>query len=839
MTHKNSLECLWEVPTVLKQARDASLASRIGSGLDSAIADLRYAFRTLRKNPHFTAVTVMTLALGIGASTAVFSVVNAVLLGPLPYADSDRLVWLWSMDSQNPLKQRVSYPDFMDWKAESTTLDLVGYGRIETILTGSGEPQRLMADLTIGNLFSLLRAPPLLGTTAGAEGMERDEPLVILSHRLWRRSFNSDPDVVGRSITLNGLTHVVAAVMPADFQFPVEPTNPSDLWVPLERFNPALAGQRGARLIEVVGHLRSGVTLDRAQAEMDLIASNLSTQYPDTNGNLGVRIVPAIDEVTGDVSHGLYLLFAAVGTLLTIACVNVANIMIARTAGRRREIAIRAALGAGRVSVARRFLIESLLVAVVGGIGGCLLAIVGVGAIGSFVPGDLPRANEIAVDGRVLGFAVLISLAPGLAFGLAQGWLGWKMDLTSPLRASERTASEGRASRRLINLLIVGEVAAAVILLAGAGLFIQSFWRLARSDPGFDPGNVLTFEVSWPADKYPLPQPAFRELRTRLSAIPGVLATSTGMQLPDRGAPMLDDTLPFIEVEGRPVEPNLRRRAAVINTQPGYFRAMGIPLLRGRDFNESEMTGGSLVTIVNESLARAYFPNEDPVGRRLDLDSWVLSGESTREIIAVAGDVKHRGLAEAEPLIYIPMWQRPTWVSHLVVRTDGDPATYVNAIREAVHGFDPDQPFYDVRTLEQRLTDSLSRDRLTALWLGIFSALAITLAGVGLYGVLSGAAARRTREVGIRMALGATMGDVLKLVMGEGMKLVAPGTVIGLAGAIALTRLVDHLLFEITATDPVTLAAVTVLLTLVAALACWFPARRATVVDPVVALRHD
>ena len=302
---------------------------------------------------------------------------------------------------------------------------------------------------------------------------------------------------------------------------------------------------------------------------------------------------------------------------------------------------------------------------------------------------------------------------------------------------------------------------------------------------------------------------------------------------------MLDDALPFVEVEGRPVGPNQRRRAAVINTQPGYFRAMGIPLLRGRDFNESEMTGGPLVTIINESLARAYFPNEDPVGQRLDLDSWVLPGESTREIIGVAGDVKHRGLAEAAPLIYIPVWQRPTWASHIVVRTDGDPVTYVDAIREAVHGFDPDQPLYDVQTLEQRLSDSLSRDRFAALWLGIFSALAMTLAGVGLYGVLSNAVARRTREVGIRMALGAKVGDVLKLVMGEGMKLVVAGTVIGLTGAIVLTRLVDHLLFEITATDPVTLAAVIVLLTLVAGLACWFPARRATVVDPVVALRHD
>ena len=824
----------------LEQVKEADRASRIGSGLDSILVDLRYAFRTLQKNPRSTAVIVITLALGIGAATVVFSVVNAVLLRPLPYADSDQLVWVWSMDSDNPLKQRVSYPDFMDWKAESKTLDLVGYSSIKSILTGVGEPQRLMAELTIGNLFTLLGVPPLLGTTVGVEGMGREEPLVVLSYGLWRRSFNSDPDVLGRSITLNGLIHTVTAVMPADFQFPIEPTNPRDLWVPLERFNPALADQRGARLIEVVGRLRSNVTFDQAQAEMDLIASNLSRQYPDTNGDLGVRLIPAMDEVTGDVSYGLLLLFAAVGALLMIACMNVANIMIARTAERRREIAVRAALGAGRARIGRQFLIESLLVAGIGGIVGCLLAIWGVEAIGSLVPGDLPRANEIGVDIRVLGFAVLISLAPGLMLGLAQGWLGWKIDLTVPLRANERTASESRAGRRLSNLLIVGEIAAAMILLTGGGLFMQSFWRLTQSDPGFDPRNVLTFEVSWPYDKHPQPAPAFRELRTRLLAIPGVLAASTGLQLPDRGGPMLNDTLPFVQVEGRPIQPSESLRASVVNTEPGYFRAMGIPLIRGRDFSESEMTGGPLVTIINESLARAYFPNEDPIGKRLNLDSWVLLGESTREIIAVAGDVKHRGLnAEARPLIYIPVWQRPTWVSHIVVKTDGDPLTFVNAIREAVHGFDQDQPVFDVQTLEQRISNSLAQDRFSALLLGIFSAFAMTLAAVGLYGVLSYAVVRRTREVGIRMALGAEVGDVLKLVVSQGMTLVLTGMVIGLAGAIALTQLVDHLLFEITTADPVALAAATVLLTLVAILACWLPARRATHVDPMVTLRHD
>ncbi len=593
-------------------------------------------------------------------------------------------------------------------------------------------------------------------------------------------------------------------------------------------------------MIEVIGRLKPNVTLDQAQAEMDVIASNLSTQHPNTNKDIGVRIIPALDEVTGDVYYALLVLLAAVGAFLMIACMNVANMMLARTAERRREIAVRAALGAGRVRIGRQLLIESLLVVGIGGISGCLLAVFGVEALGMLVPGDLPRATEIGVDSRVLGFAVLTSLVAGLMSGLAPVWAVWKADLTVPLRANNRTASESRAGGRLRSVLIVGELALAMILLTGAGLFIHSFWRLNQSDPGFDPHDVLTFEVSWPSENYPRPAEPFVELRTRLLAIPGVLAASTGLQLPDRGGPMLDDTSPFVDIEGRPMAPNERRRSSILRTQPGYFRAMGIPLVKGRDFGESDIPGAPQVTIINESLARSYFPNEDPVGKRLKRDSWILYGDPTREIIAIAGDVKHRSLSrEAQPLVYLPLVQRPSWESQIVVKTDSDPLAFVNAVREAVHAFDPAQPLYDVQTLEQRIAESLAQERFSALSLAMFAAVAVALTAFGIYGVLSYLIAQRTREVGIRMALGAEVSDVMKLVVRQGMKLVLIGMVIGLIGALALTQLVENLLFGITPTNLLTLATVTLLLGLVAILACWIPAHRAARLHPMVALRHD
>jgi putative ABC transport system permease protein len=804
---------------------------------------MRHAIRAFVRQPGFSAIAIITIALGIGGNTAMFSVVDAVLLRPLPYADSERLVWVWTTDRTKDLRQFTSFPDFLDWRSQTQTLEhLAGWGGIQVILSGEGEPERLQAAATMGDLFTLLGVKPVLGTAVRDESASSQDRKVVLSHGLWQRRFGSDPNVLNRAITLSGQTYDIAAVMPADFQFPIQAT-PVDVWVMLAsgQFNPALQQRRNARLIEVMGRLKPNVTLDQAQAEMDVIAANLRNRYPESNNNIGIRIVPGKEHIAGGVSRTLLILFGAVGCVLLIACVNVGNLLLARGAVRRREIAVRAALGAGRSRIARHLLTESLLLAAAGGIIGSLLAVWGVDALAGLVPGDLPRGNAITVDGRALGFTAMVSLLTGLLFGLAPAWHASKVDLVVSLHEAGRTASESRTGRRLRDLLVVAEIALALVLLAGAALFMNSFWRLNSTDPGFDPKNVLTFEVNWPSPKYSVPRggQAFRELQTRLQAIPGVRAASVGMQLPERGAPILDRVLPSFEVEGRPVVPDERPRTSVVITQPGYFLATGIPLIRGRDFRDDDKPGAANVTIINESLARVYFSNEDPIGKRLTLDSWTFFGQRTQEIIAVAGDVKHQGLGDIQPLVYLPLSQAPRSVSHMVVKTDGDPLNVISAVRAAVRSMDTDQPIYDIQTLEARIGQSVARDRFSALLLGIFSSLALILAAVGLYGIVSYVIAQRTREMAIRMALGADRRDVLKLVIGQGMKPTITGIVIGIPAALALTRVIENQLFGVTPSDPASYIVVTVLLVVVALLACWIPARRATKVDTMTALRYQ
>jgi putative ABC transport system permease protein len=778
------------------------------------------------------------LALTIGASTTVFSVVNNVLLRPLPYADSDRLIWLWSVRAENPLKQRASYPDFQDWRVQTRTLDLVGHGGLETVLTGSGEPERLRAELFVGDLLALLGVAPVLGSAS--TDVRRDGPVVVLSHALWQRRFGADPAAIGRSVTLDGLRYTVAAVMPAGFEFPIRAAARVDLWIPLERFNPALAGQRRARLIEVIGRLHAGVSLEQAQAELDVIAASLSAQYPDTNRELGVRLVSALDEVTGDVSRGLLLLGAAVGALLVIGCVNVANLLLTRAMGREKEIAMRVALGAVRQNIARQLLLESLLLAGIAGALGCVLAVSSVGAIGGLLAGIVPRASEIAVDGQVLAIAVGLSLATGLLFGLAPAARGWNLALSRALQGSTLTATQSAAGSRLLRVLVAGEMALATILLAGAGLFIQSFAALDQRASGFDAANVLTFELSWPAGKYRDPADAFERLQTRLLEIPGVVGASAGLQLPDRGAALLDDTAPFAEIEGRSIALGERPRVAMLTVQPGFFRTLSIPLLDGRDFSGDDRADGVRVAIVNRSFARAYLGGESPLGERVRLDSWTLPGDSAAEIIGVADDVMHRGLAaDVQPTLYLPLAQRPVWDAPMVLKTAADPLSFVPSVREAVRAIDPEQPIDDIQTLEQRIGGSIAQDRLRALLLGSFSVLAVFLAAVGSFAVLSYTTARRIREIGIRMALGARAAGVASAIVRQGMQPMLIGIAIGLAGAAASFRLVDSLLFEVTATDPAAFAVAVVVLLSVAGLACAVPAWRAAQTDPATVLRSE
>jgi putative ABC transport system permease protein len=799
--------------------------------------DLRYASRGLVTHARFTVLVAVTLALTIGACTTVFSIANAVLLRPLPYADSGRLVWLKTVREQSSLEQRASYPDFRDWSEQTRTLDLVGHGGLEMVLTGAGEPERLRAELYVGDLFSLLGAVPALGSAA------RDDeqgPMAVLSYALWQRKFGADPGVIGKAITLDDDTlYTVAAVMPAGFEYPIRSTTRVDLWLPLARFNPALVENRNARLIDVLGRLRPGVTLAEAQADFDVIAASLSARYPETNRGSSVRLVPALEEATGGVARGLALLCAAVGALMLVGCVNVASLWLARTIAREKELATRAALGAARSRIARQLMLESALLAGLGGAVGALLAYWGVSAAGSALAGTIPRAGEVAAGADVFGIALVLSLASGLLFGLVPALVAARAASSSALSESGHGSARGFRGKRSFGSLVFAEMALATVLLAGGSLFIHSFLKLERADSAFNPHNVLTFELTWPGS-YREPADAFGRLRARLLEIPGVLAASTGLQLPDRGEALLDDTAPFAQIEGRAMPVGERPRVSSLTVQPGYFRALGIPLVGGRDFGDEDRAGTPRVALVNRSFAKAYLGGEDPLGRRLRLDSWTLGGENAAEIVGIVADVGHEGLrADAEPTIYLPFAQWPKWSSPLVVKTQGDPLALVPAIREAVRAIDAARPIDNLGTLEQRLAASLAQDRFRAGLLGVFSGLAVVLAAVGLFAVLSYTTARRVREIGIRMALGAPAAEVARAVVARGMWPAAGGTFLGAVGAMPLFKLVDSLLFEVETTDPVALAVAIAVMMAVAALACAVPARRAARMDPAAALRGE
>lgn len=796
--------------------------------------------RTLRKQRGFTAVAVLTLALGIGANTAIFTMINAVVLRPLPFPNSERFVHLSSKDPATAQRQFVSYPDFADWRRQSQSFErMAGWAVIDGMtLAGRGEPEKVEGVSVFGEFFPVLGVSAMLGATFGAD-REFQDAVVVLSHGLWQRRFNSDPEVIGQDLTLDRARFRIVGVMPQGFQFPVQ-SRPIDLWATfgsvMDKGSPYL--RRSYRGFEVMGLLRPNVTMRQAQAEMDVIAAALSGQYPEDKG-FGVELMAEVERLAGTVSRPLAVLFAAVASLLLIACVNVANLMLAKAAGRRHEMAVRSALGATRMRICRQLLTESLLLSVAGGIVGVFVAMWALGSLVALVPGNLPRAGEISIDFRVLGFTFIVSVACGILFGLAPAWHASWTNLRLGLQESARSASETAGGTRLRSALVVAEIALALMLLVAAGLLMNSFWRLLQLDIGIDSRNVASFMMNVPytdpvrLTSYP------RELQEQLQAIPGVREASV---LTGRPASF---GVTF-SIDGRADTPAPGSSLDLFTVQPGFMGMLGIPILGGRDFTPRDDDRAPGVLIINKTFADRYFAGENPVGKRLQVRVQMTGRVfPMKEIVGVAGDARlgNPGSAEKElrPQMYFPAAQDSAVLNYfsVLVKTAGDPLAAIPAIRAAALAVDKEQPIYQFSTLDEQRGQSLAQDRFNAFLLTIFSGLALVLAAIGLFGVLSYAVAQRSREIGVRMALGAGAVDIRKMVLSHGLKLTLAGVLIGLAGALALTRFIEGLLFGVSATDPLTLALVTLLLLAVACLACWLPARRATTVDPIIALRHQ
>jgi putative ABC transport system permease protein len=815
--------------------------------------DIRYGVRVLLRRPGFTAAAVFVTALGLGASTAIFSVVSAVLLRPLPFDEADRLVYLTARDAQHE-SVSLSWPDFADWRAQSRAFERVAaYNRDSYNLTGDGAPERLQAAQVTADLFPVLRVEAARGRVFTEEEDKAGAgPVVLLSYGLWQRRFGGDAGLVGRQITLNGRGYTVVGVMPKEFAFPIR----TELWVPLgPLYQPSWQNRNNHLGLSGVARLKPGATLEQARADLDTVAANLEKQYPDTNRGERASVTPLREIYVRDIRLALWTLAGAVLFVLAVACANVANLLLARGAARRGEMAVRSALGASRWRLARQMLVESLLLSLAGGAAGLLLAEWGVGLILSVRPDYIPRASEIGVDGGVLLFAAAVSLLTGVLFGLVPALQASKPDLQEALKEGARSTAWARGTFR--SALVITEVALTVVLLVGAGLLLRSFERLQRVDPGFTYQHLLKFNLTLSAQKYPDEQRQInfiREVLPKLGALPGVegAAVSSGLPLGYNGW-----QTPFL-IDGRPLPPSAQTPAMdVTAVSPGYFRTMGIPLLEGRDFAEEDdrrwLGGKSLQgldegaravagvneIIVDEEFARRYWPNEDAVGQRVRFGASADSPALT--VVGVVGRVKMAELRADSDRVqgYLPYFQFPTRSLGIVVRSSRDTEQTAAAVRREVMSVDREQPLYSVRTLAEMRAATLAPETLNLSLLSVFAGLALALAAVGIYGVVAYTVAQRTHEIGVRMALGARGRDVLRMVVGRGMTLALVGVGAGLAGALLLTRVMQSLLFGVSATDPLTFAAVALLLAAVALLACVVPARRATKVDPMVALRYE
>ncbi|MCI0489552.1 MAG: ABC transporter permease [Blastocatellia bacterium] len=803
--------------------------------METLLKDLRYAVRMMLKRPTVTIIAAFALAAGIGANSAIFSVVNAVLIRPLPYESPDQLVMVWeTRRNRGTIRNSVAPLDFYDWRDQNQAFQRVAaFAYSNFNLMAENQPERVLGVRTSADSFETLAVKPFLGRAFSPEEEKLgNNHVVILSHGFWQDRFNSDSTIIGKTMVIDGETHIIVGVLPLDFRFPLDTEDP-ELWTPLALDEDEMG--RGNHFLRVIARLKPGATHDFAQSDMDAITGRLEQQYPDSNANHGAYVAPLHDEIVGDVRPALLLLLGAVGFVLLIACANVANLMLARATARQREVAIRAALGAARFRIVRQFLTESLLLALAGGGLGLLLALWGVDLLIAFGPQDIPRLNEVSLDYRVLGFTLTISLLSGLIFGLVPALQTSKPDLNESLKEGGRSSAVGAGRRRLLNLFVVSEVALALVLLIVSGLLIKSFLRLQDVKPGFDPDNLLTMGISLPESKYAetARQTAFyRELVQRVETVPGVEAAGVIRPLPFSQSNM---SLSF-SIEGRPpASPGERTSANWRTISPDYFRTMRIPLLKGRAFTERDVQGSPYAIIINETMARLYFSGEDPISRRMTIGY----DDITCEIVGIAGDVKLLLDGEQKPEMYTPCQQTPWPSISLVIRTASDRPDVVAAVRNQVQSLDRELPVYSIKTMNERLADSIAQPRFNMLLLGLFAFIAVALATVGIYGVMSYSVSQRTHEMGVRMALGARAGDVLKLVLSQGMKLTLAGIAMGIVGAYGLTRIMSSFLFGVSDKDPTTFAAVSLLLIAVAALACYIPARRATRVDPMVALRYE
>jgi putative ABC transport system permease protein len=818
------------------------------NSIETLIQDLRYGVRTLMKSPGFAFVAVLTLALGIGANTAIFSVVNTTLLRPLPYPQPEQLV-LIEERGRNMTGMSVAYPNFLDYREQNQVFSRMAAYRWRSLdLTGTGEPERVGGFEVSAGFFETLGIRPIHGRAMRPEeDIDGAQPVVVIGHDLWSRRFNSDPNLVGSSVTLSGVSYTVIGVMPPGFRFF---TADAQLWTPLGLRARSMMDRGDHQELTALARLKPGVQIDRARADLGAIAQRLELQYKTTNEGVGVNINSLTEEVVGNIRPTLRMLFGAVGFTLLIACANVANLLLARAAARRKEIAVRAALGAGRSRLIRQLLTESALMAVISGALGIALAYwtVGLMKTTSFVSGSLPRAEEINIDALALTFTLALSLLTGIIFGLAPAFQASRADVHEALKEGWTGAAGGFSRNRVRSLLVVVEIALALVVLIGGGLMLQSFIRLMRIDPGFKPDDALVMDVTLPPARYPAgeSQTAFyQRLLERIGKLPGVQAAGLASPLPFSGASSqsraIQDGVPFA------------RENTVLSdfytVSPDYFQAMGIRLIRGRSFTERDTESAPLTIVVDEMMAQRFWPNQDPIGKRMAFE--LISRENEpplprwREVIGVVGHVKHYGLtAESRQQLYVSYLQMPLYNQgrspqmSLILRAPDAPS-FISAARNAILALDRNLPAYNVRTLDQDLSNSVARARLSMWLMGAFALMGLFLAASGIFGLVSYTVTQRRHEIGVRRALGAQTRDVMRLIVGQGMRLALAGIALGLVASFGLTRLMSNLLVGVDATDPLTFGVIALLLLLVSLVAALVPARRATKVDPMIALRIE